>query len=57
MASSAGNAAGRRRVKDSTNAARMKALGTCRTTQKCPQCYHVVACEGPKSRYTHNCKG
>jgi formamidopyrimidine-DNA glycosylase len=44
-------------TKDKKMAAMLKDRGEERTQQRCPQCYRIIACEGPKSRYTHICKG
>lgn len=45
-----------KRATDIRRAARMKAEGVCRVTQRCPVCYRIVACESWKSRYTHICR-
>lgn len=52
-----GSAAKGKQERDRARAAMMKALGIVRTSQRCPQCYRIISCEGPKSRYTHICRG
>lgn len=56
-ASASSGAAQRRSQKDKERAAMMKRLGIERTTCRCSVCYHIVSCDGPKSRYTHVCRG
>lgn len=45
-----------RSQRDKERAAMMKRLGIERVTCRCAQCYRIIACEGPKSRYTHICR-
>jgi hypothetical protein len=58
MAAASGGTAGRNRTKNAAMAARMKALGIIRKTQRCPNCYRIVSREilGVSS-YSHLCKG
>lgn len=42
--------------RDKERAAEMKRLGICRVTQRCPNCYGIIACDSWKSKYTHICK-
>lgn len=55
MAKSSG--ANTRSQKDKEMAARMKREGVARTTGRCAQCYAIISTEGPRSRYTHICRG
>lgn len=55
MAQSAGGSLARRRDADRERAARMKRDGVVRTTQRCPSCYRMIACDSWRSRYTHVC--
>lgn len=52
----AGIAGNNRKAKDMAMAAMFKAKGVVRTTQRCPVCYHIIACESVKSRYSHLCR-
>lgn len=45
-----------RKAKDAARAAYMKAHGICRATQRCPNCYKLVARDCPKGKYVHICK-
>lgn len=49
--------AGNQSQKDKMMAARLKALGDERTSGICAVCYRQIRIFGPKSRYTHVCKG
>jgi hypothetical protein len=51
-----GTAANNRKFKDANRAATMKRLGIVRETQRCPNCYKLVARDCPKSSYKHICK-
>lgn len=54
MASS--GTAKRKSERDKARAAEMKRLGIERVICRCAQCYRIISCEGPKSKYTHICK-
>jgi hypothetical protein len=46
-----------RAAQDKKMASHLKARGIERTQQRCALCYRIVTCEGPKTSYTHICRG